>query len=182
MKSRTIHLLLLVVFLSILAGLWLIWIPAQEEQSLDQASRAQEESLRVSKNEKSIIDLQNILNRYKKNQTAIKSFSAFLARDPYESLRLISGNIEKLARKHNLDLTRVLYQKAATSKSGLTSFEINLPLAGSYRDFRQFLLDLEKEEQFLAIHEISVDGDAETGLLSIELGMMSYFHEEAVRD
>ncbi|PIE90175.1 MAG: hypothetical protein CR997_07215 [Acidobacteria bacterium] len=202
MKIFNLNLIFTVCALIVLAVFWLAWIPNQESIHQNQASRFQEETLILEKNSQALQAMQQALDRFAANKEAIAQFRGYLSRNPFESLRKTSAHIEKLARKNRMELTRVVYQKGTrtgaqprarsgnrdgnssrttrySGSSELISYEIELPLTGTYRDFRRFLLDLQKQEQLTAVHEIRVDSKDDSGLLSIQLGLTSYFTQGA---
>jgi Tfp pilus assembly protein PilO len=178
MKAIHIHVLFGLLMVSLICVLWFVLIPDARQRFQNQASLVQDEEFHLNRNRKTIGSYMAVLNTRRANLNGMKTFVEVLSRDPFESQHAISRTLESLARKHRLALSRVNYQKANTSKSGLMGYDIDLPLKGSYRDFRQFLLDLKNREPFLAIHTISIQDMEETGSLAIELGMTCYFKEE----
>ena len=182
MNRRQLYYLSIAVLLAMSGVLWFFLIPEAKEQSANQASRVQDEELKLSKNQKKIGQYREVLDRYRNNLKGIDAFRSFLSRDPFESQHAISDSLEALSRKYHLTLTRVNYQKGNSSKSGLLSMEISLPLSGNYRDFRSFLIELDQKEPFLAIGEIKVEGMDESGILKMELSLASYFTQEMAHE
>jgi Tfp pilus assembly protein PilO len=84
--------------------------------------------------------------------------------------------LNQLARKNNLQVTRLQTRQNKIRDSVLGQLEISLALEGSYEDIRRFIYDVETSPAFVVIDSLEIDQGREAGRpLVLQLGLSTYF-------
>src|SRR5262249_17070983 len=77
----------------------------------------------------------------------------------------IQREVRTIGTSRRMDPETIGYQPEILDKVGLVSFSINVPLAGDYRNLRQFINRIEKSQNFLIIDSITLGGAKDGGAL-----------------
>ena len=98
-----------------------------------------------------------------------------LPQDLAGARRLTYLRLARLARESNLDYERSQYAPQANTKSTLTRLQIQMVLAGTYAEMRDFIYQLETSPEFVVIDNIHLAEGSEGGSLVVTLDLSTYF-------
>ena len=88
----------------------------------------------------------------------------------------IQREVRSIAASLGMDPETIAYQPEVLDKVGLISFNISVPLAGDYRNLRQFINKIEKSQNFLIVDSVSLGGAKDGGaLLDLNIRLSTYF-------
>jgi Tfp pilus assembly protein PilO len=95
----------------------------------------------------------------------------------------IQREVRAIAASLGMDPETIAYQPEILDKVGLISFNINVPLAGDYRNLRQFINKIERSQNFLIVESVSLGGAKDGGaLLDLNIRLSTYFGAPEVRN
>jgi Tfp pilus assembly protein PilO len=95
----------------------------------------------------------------------------------------IQREVRAIAASLGMDPETIAYQPEVLDKVGLISFNINVPLAGDYRNLRQFINKIEKSQNFLIVESVSLGGAKDGGaLLDLNIRLSTYFQAPDARE
>ena len=95
----------------------------------------------------------------------------------------IQREVRAIAASLGMDPETIAYQPEILDKVGLISFNINVPLAGDYRNLRQFINKIEKSKNFLIVESVSLGGAKDGGaLLDLNIRLSTYFEAPELRE
>ena len=90
--------------------------------------------------------------------------------------RLTYLRLAQLARESNLNYERATYAPVAETNSTLTRLQIQLVLAGTYANMRDFIYQLETAPEFVVIDNVQLaEGSDGGGSLVVTLDLSTYF-------
>ena len=99
-----------------------------------------------------------------------------LPQDLAGARRLTYLRLARLARDANLEYERSTYAPVADTDSTLTRLQIQMVLAGTYAEMRDFIYQLETAPEFVVIDNIQLaEGSDGTGSLVVTLDLSTYF-------
>ena len=103
-----------------------------------------------------------------------------LPQDLSGARRLTYLRLARLARDANLEYERSTYAPVADTDSTLTRLQIQMVLAGTYAEMRDFIYQLETAPEFVVIDNIQLaEGSEGTGSLVVTLDLSTYFRVAA---
>jgi len=103
-----------------------------------------------------------------------------LPQDLAGARRLTYLRLARLARESNLEYERSSYAPDAEDDSTLTRLQIQMVLAGTYAEMRDFIYQLETAPEFVVIDNIQLAEVTETsGSLVLTLDLSTYFRVAA---
>jgi Tfp pilus assembly protein PilO len=89
----------------------------------------------------------------------------------------IQREVRAIAASLGMDPESIAYQPEFLEKVGLVRFTIGVPLAGDYRNLRQFISKIENSQNFLTIDSVTLGGSKEGGaLLDLNIQLSTYFN------
>ena len=99
-----------------------------------------------------------------------------LPQDLAGARRLTYLRLARLARQSNLEYERSSYAPQEDDDSTLTRLQIQMVLAGTYAEMRDFIYQLETAPEFVVIDNIQLaEGGEATGSLVVTLDLSTYF-------
>jgi Tfp pilus assembly protein PilO len=99
-----------------------------------------------------------------------------LPQDLAGARRLTYLRLARLARQSNLEYERSSYAPQDDDDSTLTRLQIQMVLAGTYAEMRDFIYQLETAPEFVVIDNIQLsEGGEATGSLVVTLDLSTYF-------
>jgi Tfp pilus assembly protein PilO len=103
-----------------------------------------------------------------------------LPQDLAGARRLTYLRLARLARESNLEYERSSYAPQVDTDSTLTRLQIQMVLAGTYAEMRDFIYQLETAPEFVVIDNIQLaEGSEATGSLVVTLDLSTYFQVAA---
>jgi Tfp pilus assembly protein PilO len=103
-----------------------------------------------------------------------------LPQDLAGARRLTYLRLARLARESNLEYERSSYAPQTEDDSTLTRLQIQMVLAGTYAEMRDFIYQLETAPEFVVIDNIQLaEGTEATGSLVLTLDLSTYFRVAA---
>lgn len=99
-----------------------------------------------------------------------------LPQDLAGARRLTYLRLARLARESNLEYERSQYAPQVDDQSTLTRLQIQMVLAGTYAEMRDFIYQLETAPEFVVIDNIRLaEGGEGTGSLMVTLDLSTYY-------
>ncbi len=99
-----------------------------------------------------------------------------LPQDLAGARRLTYLRLARLAREANLEYERSQYAPEVDDESTLTRLQIQMVLAGTYAEMRDFIYQLETAPEFVVIDNIQLaEGSEGSGTLVVTLDLSTYF-------
>jgi Tfp pilus assembly protein PilO len=90
-----------------------------------------------------------------------------------QSLSEILSELERMARDHGLQTDQRSYSHNDIEKLSLVRFQVQVPVAGSYRQLMSFLDALERSPRFVIVESVKYD-DRSGGEPGLHLAMSTY--------
>ena len=111
---------------------------------------------------------------------ALKELDTFyrsvLAKDLPGARRLTFARLAQMAAKSSLDFERRKYEPVIERGSNLTRLKVNMDLAGSYADIRDFIHEIEASPEFVVIDDVGLtEGVTNSDTLRLTLQLSTYF-------
>jgi Tfp pilus assembly protein PilO len=98
-----------------------------------------------------------------------------LPQDLAGARRLTYLRLARLARDSNLEYERSQYAPEVEDDSTLTRLQIQMVLAGTYAEMRDFIYQLETAPEFVVIDNIQLAEGSDDGSLVLTLDLSTYF-------
>ena len=130
------------------------------------------------------VTLMNDLDqRFEGEKTKVEAFYNRVLGTKDERMIQIQREVRAIASSLGMDPETIAYQPEVLEKVGLVSFSINVPLAGDYRNLRQFINRIEKSQNFLVVDSVSLGGAKDGGaLLDLNIHLSTYFNSPELRE
>lgn len=111
---------------------------------------------------------------------ALKELDTFyrrvLAKDLTGARRLTFARLAEMAADSGLDFERRKYEPVIERGSNLTRLKVNMELAGSYADIRDFVHEIESSPEFVVIDNVALtEGAQSDDALRLTLQLSTYF-------
>ena len=111
------------------------------------------------------------------SQELARFYKDVLPRDLPSARRLTHVRVPEIADQFRVDFFNASVSPPARAKeSSLVRYSSKVELAGSYRDIRSFIHELETVPEFVVIDDVSLsEEDAEGGTLGLTLQLSTYY-------
>ena len=105
-------------------------------------------------------------------------YSRVLARDLTGARRLTFTRLAEIATDAGLVFERRRYEPIVERGSNLTRLQVDMELAGSYGDIRNFIHEIESSPEFVVIDNVSLAEGSGAEALRLTLRLSTYFRTE----
>ena len=127
--------------------------------------------------------MKDLDQRFEGEKTKVEAFYNRVLGTKDERMIQIQREVRAIASSLGMDPETIAYQPEVLEKVGLVSFSINVPLAGDYRNLRQFINRIEKSQNFLVVDSVSLGGAKDGGaLLDLNIHLSTYFNSPELRE
>jgi Tfp pilus assembly protein PilO len=127
--------------------------------------------------------MKDLDQRFETEKTKVDTFYNDVLGTKDTRMIQIQREVRAIAASLGMDPETIAYQPELLDKVGLISFSINVPLAGDYRNLRQFINKIEKSESFLIVDSVSLGGAKDGGaLLDLNIRLSTYFDAPELRE
>jgi len=93
----------------------------------------------------------------------------------------IQKEVRSIAAEFHIDPESIDYNPQESPGSGMTTFQITIPLVGGYPNLRQFINRIESSRHLLIVDSVELTGAREGGaMLSLTIKISTVFHAPAV--
>jgi len=88
--------------------------------------------------------------------------------------------VRSIAAEFHIDPESIDYNPQESQGSGMTMFQITIPLVGGYPNLRQFINRIESSRHLLIVDSVELTGAREGGaMLSLTIKISTVFHAPA---
>jgi len=127
--------------------------------------------------------MKDVDQRFETEKTKVDTFYSDVLGSKDTRMIEIQREVRAIAASLGMDPETIAYQPEVLDKVGLISFTINVPLAGDYRNLRQFINKIEKSKNFLIVESVSLGGAKDGGaLLDLSIRLSTYFVAPELRE
>jgi Tfp pilus assembly protein PilO len=127
--------------------------------------------------------MKDLDQRFDSEKSKVDTFYHDILGTKDERMIRIQREVRAIATSLGMDPETIAYQPEDLDKVGLISFAINVPLAGDYRNLRQFINKIEKSENFLIVESVSLGGARDGGaLLDLNIRLSTYFNAPELKE
>ena len=172
---RVVYALIAGAVLNILVFAFLVYPLQSDVANVEQRTRAAEAALAASQ-----ADFARANGTLTGKDRALKELNTFynkvLAQDLTGARRVTFAWLADLASESGLDFERRKYEPVVERGSNLTRLKIDMNLAGSYTDVRDFIHAIESSPEFVVIDDVTLAEGAQSGdALRLTLRLSTYF-------
>ena len=127
--------------------------------------------------------MKDLDQRFETEKTKVDTFYNDVLGSKDTRMIQIQREVRAIAASLGMDPETIAYQPEILDKVGLISFSVNVPLAGDYRNLRQFISKIEKSQNFLIVDSVSLGGAKDGGaLLDLNIRLSTYFDAPELRE
>ena len=127
--------------------------------------------------------MKDLDQRFETEQTKVNTFYNDVLGAKDTRMIQIQREVRAIGASLGMDPETIAYQPELLDKVGLIAFNINVPLAGDYRNLRQFINKIEKSQNFLIVESVSLGGAKDGGaLLDLNIRLSTYFDAPELRE
>ncbi|HLA78202.1 MAG TPA: type 4a pilus biogenesis protein PilO [Vicinamibacteria bacterium] len=122
-----------------------------------------------------VAELKERVEAIEANKKDVRRFYEHRVEEREASLVPILRHIETLATEQGLRVGEQKYTPKDVKSTPLERFEINMPVAGTYRQLVQLMARFEESPYFLTLDEVKVRSGTDAGQAQLDLVLSCYF-------
>jgi Tfp pilus assembly protein PilO len=176
---RIVILLAIALIVNVLVYVLVVYPLAERVANIEQRNQAAERALTQARAEHTQA-AGTLTGKARASAELATFYRDVLPQDLAGARRLTYLRLARLARESNLEYERSSYAPQTDNDSTLTRLQIQMVLAGTYAEMRDFIYQLETAPEFVVIDNIQLaEGGEATGSLVVTLDLSTYFRVAA---
>jgi Tfp pilus assembly protein PilO len=117
------------------------------------------------------------LSQYDEETKKLDDFYGNILGTQVDRMTTIQKEVRSIATEFHIDPESIDYASQETEGSGMTQFQITIPLVGGYSNLRQFINRIESSQHLLIVDSVELTGAREGGaMLSLTIKISTVFH------
>lgn len=121
--------------------------------------------------------MRDLLTRYDEETKRLDDFYDNVLGSQLDRMTTIQKEVRGIATEFHIDPESIDYNSVEAEGSGMTQFQVTIPLIGGYPNLRHFINRIEASKHLLIVESVELTGAREGGaMLSLTIKISTVFH------